>query len=227
MTEGDPRVTRLVAIRHGETAWNAETRMQGHLDIPLDETGRWQASKLAGALADEGIEAIWSSDLSRARETAEAVAAVVGCEVVLDAGLRERCFGIFEGHLYRDIETRWPDEHRRWHEREPDFAPSGAESLREFSERAVGTTARIAAANAGRSIAIVAHGGVLDCLYRAAARVGLQTPRTWPLGNAVINRLLYTPEGFTLVGWGDARHLDRPALDEANDGSGLREAVRR
>ncbi|NUZ04860.1 histidine phosphatase family protein [Piscinibacter koreensis] len=217
----EPTLTRVIAIRHGETAWNADARMQGHLDIPLNETGRWQARRLAAVLADAGIDVIYTSDLSRARETAEIVAAAAGCPLRVDAALRERCFGVFEGHAFREIEARWPDDAARWLRRDTDFAPSGAETLVDFCARTTGAATRIAAAHAGQTIAIVAHGGVLDCLYRAATRVDLQAARSWQLGNAAINRLLHTAQGFTLVGWGDVQHLDAPALDESNDGSAL------
>ena len=214
-----PEPTRIVAIRHGETAWNAETRMQGQLDVPLNDVGRWQAARLAAALADERFDAIWSSDLSRALATAEAVAQVRGAQVRTDPGLRERCFGIFQGWTFDEVQARWPEGSLRWKKREPDFAPEGAESLVDFSARCVAAVERIALAHAGQSIAVVCHGGVLDCLYRAAARVSLQQPRSWVLGNAAINRLLHTSSGLTMVGWNDTSHLDlsAPTLDESAD----------
>jgi probable phosphoglycerate mutase len=206
--------TRVIAIRHGETAWNVDTRIQGQLDIPLNDTGRWQAQRLARALAEEPLQAIYASDLGRALETAQALADSVGLEVVTDPSLRERGFGIFEGRTWKEIEEQWPDLSARWRKRDPEFGPEGGETLASFYDRCISTASRIAAAHAGQSIAIVAHGGVLDCLYRAGSRIELQAPRTWQLGNAGINRLLYTAEGFTLVGWGDTLHLEDDALDE-------------
>ena len=217
---GSQEATRVFAIRHGETAWNAEMRMQGQLDVPLNEVGLWQAGRMAAALSDETFDAVYSSDLARARQTAEPLAAAHRLPVLEDAGLRERCFGVFQGLTFDEVAARWPDGSRRWREREPDFAPEGAESLVLFSERCVGAVARLAAAHPGRTIAVVAHGGVMDCLYRAATRVALQAPRSWLLGNASINRLLHTPQGFTLVGWSDTAHLDLPPLDEADEGEG-------
>ena len=206
--------TRVLAIRHGETAWNVDTRIQGQLDIPLNDTGRWQASRLAHALAGEPLQAVYASDLGRARETAQALAAAVGLEVVLDPGLRERGFGIFEGRTFREIEQQWPEQAQRWRRRDADFGPEGGETLAAFYERCIAAATRIAQSHLGEAIALVAHGGVLDCLYRAGTRVALQAPRTWLLSNAGINRLLYTTEGFSLVGWGDTLHLEDPALDE-------------
>lgn len=206
--------TRIVAIRHGETAWNADGRLQGQLDIPLNALGRAQAARLAGALRDEGLTAVVASDLGRAWQTAEALAAPLGLPLRPEPGLRERGFGIFEGLTRDEVAARWPEAHARWHRREPDFAPPGAESLVDFSARCVRAAAAAAQAHAGGVVALVCHGGVLDCLYRAATGLALDAPRTWQLGNAGINRLLYTGEGFTLVGWNDQRHLDSLALDE-------------
>lgn len=207
--------TRIVAIRHGETAWNVDTRIQGQLDIPLNDTGRWQARRLARALADEPLDAVYASDLGRAHATAQALAGAIGKPVITDAGLRERGFGIFEGMTFVEIERRWPEASERWRRRDPDFGPEGGETLNAFYARCVAAAERIAAAHPGQHIAIVAHGGVLDCLYRAGSRIALQAPRTWVLANAGINRLLYTPDGFTLVGWGDTFHLEDDALDES------------
>ena len=209
--------TRILAIRHGETAWNVDTRIQGQLDVPLNDTGRWQARRLAQAVNEEGIAAIYASDLLRAYDTALAVADASGLPVISDVGLRERHFGHFEGFTWKEIEERWPAESERWRRRDLDFAPGGGESLRAFYDRSVATATRIASAHPGQTIALVAHGGVMDCLYRAGSRIDLQAPRSWQLGNASINRLLYTPEGFTLVGWADTFHLDDDTLDESND----------
>jgi 2,3-bisphosphoglycerate-dependent phosphoglycerate mutase len=233
MTEGTPapgrpaagpadphetHLTRVVAVRHGETVWNAEMRMQGQLDTALSERGRWQAGRAAASLTGEGIEAIFASDLERAFDTAKALGRRLGLSVHADTGLRERNFGVFQGSTYAEIDARWPEEARRWRHHDPDFGAEGGETLREFSARAVGTCTRIAASNPGRSIAIVTHGGVLDCLYRAAAGIALGAPRSWELGNAAINRLLYTPRGFTLVGWSDTAHLEGETLDDGSEG---------
>jgi len=208
LTVAADRATRVFALRHGQTEWNASQRIQGHTDVPLDDTGRWQAARLAQALAGERIAAIYSSDLQRAHATALALGAATGVVVKTDPLLRERAFGRFEGATFIEIEQRWPDDALRWRRREPGFAPGGGEPLAAFHARSVGAVARLAALHPGQAIAVVAHGGVLDCLYRAALHIALEAPRTWQLGNASINRLLYTAEGCTVVGWNDAAHLD-------------------
>lgn len=209
--------TRILAIRHGETAWNVDTRIQGHLDIPLNEKGQWQAQRLARALAArDNIHAIYSSDLQRAHHTAQAIAAATGAPLRTNPGLRERGFGIFEGKTYAEIEQTWPEESERWRKREPDWAPSGGESLLQVRERITRTLHELAARHPGEQIVLVAHGGIMDQLYRAATGQDLQSPRTWPLGNTAVNRLLWTPQGLSLVGWADTTHLDDNTLDEVS-----------
>ncbi|BDI08203.1 histidine phosphatase family protein [Sphaerotilus microaerophilus] len=213
-------MTRILAIRHGETTWNVDSRIQGQLDIGLNALGRRQAECAARHLADEGLDAIYSSDLQRAHDTALALAQPAGLAVQADAGLRERRFGVFEGRTFAEIDAEWPELALRWKRRDPDFGAPGGETLAEFYDRCVATATRLAAAHAGQTLALVTHGGVLDCLYRAATRIELNAPRTWTIGNTSINRLLWTPDGFTLVGWGDTQHLDGldAVLDEASDG---------
>lgn len=214
MTEADQQATRILAIRHGETEWNVDGRIQGQLDVPLNAMGRWQVHRLALAVADEQIAAIYSSDLLRAFETAQAVARGSGQPINTDTGLRERGFGTFEGLSFDEVRQRWPEMSDRWRKRDPEFGPPGGETLNQFFERSVATATRLAALHPGETIALVAHGGVMDCLYRAASRLALDAPRSWQLGNAAINRLLYTPQGFTLVGWSDDYHLDDDAMGE-------------
>ena len=209
------RSCRVVAIRHGQTSWNAAQRLQGHTDIALDDTGAWQARQMARALAGEGISVIYSSDLLRAHDTALALAQTTGAAVHTDAGLRERHFGFWEGCTYSEIDQCWPTEARSWRQRDLLARLGGGESLLQFSNRCVGAALQLTARHAGggvaglegSAIALVAHGGVLDCLYRAATGAGLADRRSWQLGNATINRLLWTPQGFSLVGWNDDQHL--------------------
>lgn len=211
--------TRILAIRHGETAWNVDGRIQGHLDIPLSDTGRTQARRLARALAGRGaIDQIVSSDLGRALETARAVADATGAPLATELALRERCFGDFEGRTFGEIAAAWPDEAERWRRRDPAWSPPGGqgESLLLFQERITQVVRRLAAENVGKHIALFTHGGVLDVIYRAATGLGLQHARSWQIGNAAVNRLLWTPDGgLTLVGWADTTHLEDESLDES------------
>lgn len=212
-----PEPTRVIAVRHGETAWNVDTRLQGQLDVTLNDRGREQARRVAQALAHEAPDVLYASDLSRAFETAQAVAQVLHQPVVPESGLRERHFGVWQGHTYAEIEQRWPALSERWRRREADFGPDEGETLQGFYDRVVACASRLAARHPGQTVLMVAHGGVLDCLYRAASRIALDAPRTWELPNTGINRLLFTGDGFTLVGWADVQHLDDEARDESAD----------
>ncbi|HMZ87269.1 MAG TPA: histidine phosphatase family protein [Giesbergeria sp.] len=208
------QATRIIAVRHGETAWNVDTRIQGHLDIALNDTGRWQARQVARALADEPLAAVYTSDLQRAHATAQAIAQASGAPLVAEPGLRERSFGELEGRTFAEIEAELPEQARRWRQRDPHFAPTGGETLVQLRERIAATTHRLAAQHTEQLIVLVAHGGVLDMLYRLATGLDLQAPRTWLVTNASINRLLWTPQGLTLVGWADTQHLDTGSRDE-------------
>jgi broad specificity phosphatase PhoE len=117
--------------------------------------------------------------------------------VVAHTGLRERGFGVFEGKTFTEIDMAWPADALAWRKRVPDWAPGGGESLLQLRERILQTARRWQRQHMGEQIVLVAHGGVLDVLYRIATGQDLQAPRTWQLGNASINRLLWTPEGFS------------------------------
>lgn len=213
--------TRILAIRHGETAWNVDTRIQGQLNIGLNDTGLWQAQQVGKALAEEPIVAIYSSDLDRAFTTAESIAqsnhslhqtSGQTYNVLPHTGLRERHFGHFEGMTWAEIEEQWPTDAKLWRSRDPHWAPQGGESLVVLNERITQCVRDIASQHLGEQIVLVAHGGVLDVLYRLATGQDPQAPRTWHLGNAAINRLLWTPEGLSLVGWGDVAHLQEAQI---------------
>lgn len=211
-------VTNIVLIRHGETAWNAERRLQGHIDIALNAEGERQAGALARALAGQRFDAIYASDLQRAFQTAAAVASLQGMGVTADSGLRERCYGGFEGLLYAEIEQRFPRQFAAWQARDVDGdMPDGlrvAETFRQFYSRCVDTLTAIAGRHPGQTLALVAHGGVLECAYRAALGLSLETPRDFPVRNASINRFTMDGGLLSLTSWGEVEHLRCAALDE-------------
>lgn len=211
-------MTEILLIRHGETDWNAERRLQGHLDIPLNAVGVRQARACGYALRNEPLDAIISSDLQRARQTAQAIAA--GRELVVQTlpGLRERCYGAFEGLRRPDISERYPHAFAAWQAHDIDARfPEGtrpAETLREFSARAIGTLTALAVAHSLRRIAVVSHGGVLECLYREINGLGWSAPRDFDLRNTSINRLHWNGTAFGIIQWGATDHLSEAALDE-------------
>ncbi len=209
------QATRIIAVRHGETSWNVEARIQGQLDIGLNENGKWQAQRVGEALSSEEVCALYTSDLARAHQTALSIAQATGVQAVPEQGLRERSFGLFEGKTFDEIQETWPDHAHNWRKRMPEWQPpQGGESLLQLRERVTRTLQELAARHPGEQIVVVAHGGVLDALYRVATGQEVNSPRTWELPNAAINRLLWTPEGFTLVGWSDTQHLADDSIDE-------------
>ncbi|OGB69533.1 histidine phosphatase family protein [Malikia spinosa] len=209
--------TRILALRHGETTWNQDKRLQGHLDIPLNPRGYWQAARAADALREEAIAAVYSSDLERAHQTASAIATALAMDVRTHSGLRERHFGDFQGKTWTELELEEPEATLAWRTRVPDFAPGGGgETLLQLRERIESTINEIAARHSGEQIVIVAHGGVLDMLYRLATGLEVQAPRTWLVENAAIHRLLWTPEGLSLVGWADRGHLEETSDDDTS-----------
>jgi probable phosphoglycerate mutase len=210
-------MTEIFLIRHGETAWNAERRLQGHLDIPLNEEGLRQATALAQALAGETVDMIISSDLSRAASTARVVAEHHGLSLQTDASLRERCFGAFEGLLYDELAAHFPEAHAQWLARDPHARyPDGerrAETFAEFAQRAVSAVYRIAEMNRGKRIVIVSHGGVLDAVYRAAHGIDITAPRDFAVLNAAINHVQWDGKNLKVLRWSDNAHLT-VTLDE-------------
>ncbi|MFC5458617.1 histidine phosphatase family protein [Massilia niabensis] len=211
-------ITRIALIRHGETAWNAERRLQGHLDIDLNNEGRRQAVALAAALAGEQVDVLVSSDLARAAQTAKALGEVLHLPLFIDGRLRERCYGGFEGLLYSEIAERYPREFAAWQGRDVDGTlPPGqnrGESFREFHDRVIPAILGWAADNPGKSLVLVAHGGVLECAYRAALGLSLETPRDFKVLNASINRFIVQDGKLELVSWGEVDHLQQAVLDD-------------
>jgi 2,3-bisphosphoglycerate-dependent phosphoglycerate mutase len=208
--------TTLLLIRHGETAWNAEHRIQGHLDIPLSATGIRQAALLAERLARETIDAVYSSELARAWLTAEPLAGRIGLEITTDTRLRERSFGTFEGLTLDEIAVRHPEGFRNWRERDPAWAMEGGESGQLLMDRVLAALHDIVSRHRGKTVAVVTHGGVLDVAYRAARGLQWGAPREHQMLNAGINRLSAQapPLALRILDWGDVAHLEQ-ARDES------------
>jgi probable phosphoglycerate mutase len=203
----------LCLVRHGETAWNAEGRVQGQLDIPLSEIGRRQARAVASVLAGEKFAAIYSSDLVRVRQTAQPIADLLKVEVLLDKNLRERHYGAFQGLTYADAKERMPQDYARFRDKDPEFAFENGESLKDFDRRARQCVKSLADRHPGASVLVFTHGGVLEMVYRHATRRGLSTPRDFEIPNAALNRLEIGLSAWRVWAWADIQHLN-VALDD-------------
>jgi probable phosphoglycerate mutase len=206
--------TKLVIARHGETQWNAEQRFQGFSDSPLTAAGEAQAEALGERLAREHFDAVYCSDLGRVRQTVAPFLARSGLEASFDAALRERCYGALEGKTLPELQREFPDDLARYRGRDPHAVPPGGESTAQFHERIIAALERIANENAGRSIAVIAHGGVLGALYRHVNGLALDAPRNHSLANASINRFVYHRERWLLELWGDISHLSGLILND-------------
>jgi probable phosphoglycerate mutase len=151
-------MARILLTRHGETAWNALGKLQGHTDIELNEAGRGQARALAAELCDAGITAVWTSDLARARQTGEIVAAALGLRApTVEPELRERRFGVFEGLTRAECAAQHPDAWRAWTAQTT--APPGGEERELATARLTRALTRIA--EGGGTTLVISHGGVM------------------------------------------------------------------
>lgn len=199
--------TRIILVRHGQTVWNRDRRVQGHTDTPLDAVGKRQAARLAPRLAGEPIVATHASDLSRAVETAAPVAAALGQEVRTWRELRELCYGPWEGLTVLEIERRYPDAYRRWREDNLRFRFPGIEPVEALYRRAMVAGREILAAHDGRTSLIVAHGGSLRALICGLLGWPVAVARQLRLDNASISCIEYAAHGPLLVLFNDVGHL--------------------
>ena len=215
-------MAKIYLIRHGETTWNREKRLQGHLDIGLNDRGYWQADRLGEYLASRSIAAVISSDLSRAVDTAKAVARHHDVTLQYDQRLRERHYGLMQGLSHEEIAEQHPRNHLAWKNREIHFQPASGESLQQFYDRVIESAIFWARQYQNQDIAMVAHGGVLDCLNRAATGKTLEVARDFEILNASLNTLNFSDDRFDLIVWGNVSFLHDPnshqSLDEL-DGS--------
>jgi len=168
-------VTTILLARHGESDWNRTKRWQGFADRPLTELGRRQASELGERLEDTELDAIYSSDLQRARETAEIVARSKRLDVKTVRDLREVDVGSWSGLTRAEAETRYPEAYARWLQGAEGW--DDGETYDQLGERVVRAIQRIAKDHDGQRVLIVAHGGTIRAIHAAALGVDVHTYR--------------------------------------------------
>ena len=207
------RITRFCLVRHGETHWNSEKRIQGQIDIDLNAAGEAQARALQSALAEHSFAAAYSSDLLRAWRTAQIATAGLGLAVSPAPTLRERHFGVLQGITAQEASMQRPHAFRHHHARTPDYDYETGESLIVFAARVMAGLDELAARHAGQSVLAFTHGGVLDIVHRAAAGRTLDVPRDFSLPNAGCNWVEHCDSNWRLISWADCSHL-KQALDE-------------
>lgn len=214
--------TEFLIVRHGETPWNVDRRIQGWRDIELNDNGRGQARRLAERLSHPDnphapLHAVYSSDLSRARSTAQAVAERLSLPLGLIEGIRERNYGVLEGVPFDQMQEHHPEVAKVWQARDPDGIIPDGETLREFHARVTQALETLAVKHHQQRVLVVTHGGAMDILWRVATGEPIETPRKVVMLNASINRIRIkaNDDGFewSLLDWGDVRHLQ----DSEND----------
>lgn len=212
------RPTRLYLLRHGETTWNAARRYQGTLDSPLSDAGRAQTHRLRDALRGVGLRAVYSSPLTRALETASAVAAPHGLPVQAYEGLTEIRVGEWEGLTVSEIEARYAEVVRRWYDAPHLTRIPGGETIEEMRTRAAVAVEELRRRHEGEAAALVAHGGVNKTILLTVLGAPLSCYWRIRQGNACINVLEYGSGGGVVAVMNDTTHLQlRAGLGTAAD----------
>jgi probable phosphoglycerate mutase len=202
-------MTQLLLIRHGQSTWNAEGRIQGWADPPLDDTGREQAWRLARRLADEklGIVAVYSSPLLRARQTAEEIAQTLGLPVQTDDRLKENGVGAFTGLTGQEVEQRFPEWLARLKATAEWVPPPGGESRDAFVNRSVAAMTDIVTHHPEQTVAVVSHGGTLGVYLAHLLEIPIRRPLPFRFDNASLSVVKVTEPRIRLFKLNDTSHL--------------------
>jgi probable phosphoglycerate mutase len=215
--------TRVCLIRHGETASNAGGRLQGQLDVPLNARGRDQALLAATALAERfgadthSIAAMYTSDLSRARETCDCIArAFATAPVVSTSALRERHLGALQGIVRSEAAALHPAAWRALVSRDPHHELDGGESIVQFGKRVGDALDLIRGAHVGRTVLVVCHGGVIDVAHRIVTQTPMDARRTVSVPNASLSWISHDGAAWQVDSWADTKHLDGQALESVD-----------
>ena len=200
--------TRILLVRHGETDWNASGRIQGHSDTPLNAAGRQQAQRVAQRLAREPIRALYSSDLSRAFETATIIGVPLGLTVVASPRLRERQYGVWEGLTSAEIQARYPEQFAIWRARSTDFAPPQGETRSELLTRALAELETIARRHVSEVVVVVTHGGLCYVLINHILGSVDGDRREFTFGNASIHTLEVSGNQWSVISVNETAHLE-------------------
>lgn len=200
--------TRLIVVPHCVTEFNEQKRLQGQLDIPLNQRGLRQANDVSKMLANFDITVIYSSDLSRCVESAKPLAASHQLEVILHTGLRGRHYGIFEGNTASEIAKHYPDAYAHYKARDLDYDFETGESLARFAARVSAAIDDLIRLHKGQTIAAISHAGVLDIVYRKATGRPLNTPRDFVIPNCTLNWLRFDAQDWHLEAWNAHNYSD-------------------
>jgi len=207
--------TRICIIRHGETDWNKEQRIQGQIDIPLNSEGRAQAMAMAIDVSQhqDAFSAIYSSDLARAYETATTLASRCKLDVVTRIELRERHYGIFQNVVKSEAEKQYPLAYQHYVRRDVDYDFETGESLKNFYSRVVDMFEWIVKHHSGENVAVICHAGLLDIMHRNVNKQPLNTERDFNIPNCALNWFHHNGFKWHLDAWDDHHYLSRVIMD--------------
>ena len=200
-------VTRFCFVRHGETDWNVELRMQGQIDLALNAAGEAQAQAVGRYFSGRQASVLYSSDLLRARQTAQPVAGALTLPMNLSVELRERHFGRCEGLPFDEIKVRYPEDAAAIVSRDSDYVSPGGESRRQHEKRILRCVDQLVKEHPGQYVVVVTHGGVLDVIYRHVHGLPANAPRDYPIPNAGVNWVTISGAGWAIDEWGGVTHL--------------------
>ncbi len=200
--------TEMILVRHGETHWNAEGRIQGKEDSPLTERGILQAKAVAVRLQHEGFTALYASHLGRVRETAQHIAAVTGHTIQTDERLQERSYGIFEGLTQTEASTRHTTLYQTYKTNySPDFAVPEAESMRQMLARGQTVFQELTQRHPGERIVVVSHGSFLRVILGTILGVQLGNRYGFQLANGSLSEIVFETDEWRVTTLGEVYHL--------------------
>ena len=207
--------TRFCLVRHGETDWNAERRLQGHTDIDLNPRGIAQATQMAKAIKaiDLQFDVLYTSDLLRATKTANAIETLFNTKAIVDQALRERHLGVLQGVTTADASQFDAELWKNHLSRDIHEELRGGESIAQFAKRIHEALEKIRLQHLGKTILLVSHGGALDMMYRLASKQALDAEKAVSVPNASLNWISHDGNVWKVDRWADTSHLDALALD--------------
>ena len=207
--------TRFCLVRHGETDWNAARRLQGYTDIPLNARGFAQAVQIAKILKNSNFQfdVLYTSDLQRAKQTANAIEDLYAVSAISHSSLKERHLGALQGLTINEAPLLEPELWEIHLSRDIHHELRGGESILQFANRIKTALGDIQEKHAGKTILVVSHGGALDMMYRIASNQALDAEKAVAVPNASLNWISYDGSNWKVDGWADTSHLDGLALD--------------
>ena len=200
---------RIIFVRHGQTSWNLQGKIQGQKNIPLDNLGMIQAKLLCSRLKEEEIDIIFSSPLARAFSTAEPLTISHNIGLITTSLLSERNFGVLEGFKPKEVGGNLKEKIILEKTKNPAFRPNKGESLNDLQKRILDFLQLLNCLSNSLSVLCVTHGGILDLIYRKAMNKPLNTPRDWIIPNTAINIFEYSDNHLSLKLWADTNHLKK------------------